>query len=104
VLKPDGIVVLAVPNEWHNLIMNARKSNPFGLLTWGEELHLIHFLPGPLRRYLTDNHFKVLEFGVDDVHVSRPLSTRIGFHANRLLNRLLGWHFDKAMYFVLALA
>jgi len=74
------------------------------LLTWGEELHLMHFLPGTLRRYLTTNRFKVLEFGVDDVHVDRPLSTRLCFHAARLLNRLIGWHFDKAMYFILALA
>jgi SAM-dependent methyltransferase len=99
-LKPGGIVVIAVPNEQYQLIFNCRKQNPLGVMNWGDELHLTHFLPATLKRYLSKSGFRILDFGVDDVHVWRPVSARIGYHANRLINAFSGWHFDRAMYVI----
>lgn len=99
-LKPGGIVAIAVPNERRPLLLRSRRDNPLGSVDWGEEIHLTHFLPGTLKRFLASLGFRRLAFGVDDVHVRRPLSTRVGFHAHRCLSAVTGWHFDKAMYLI----
>lgn len=100
VLKPGGILALAVPNEQYNLIFNGWKERPFGALEFAQEVHITHFVPAVLRRYLQENGFDVIEFGVDDVHVERPFSTKLLFHCSKWLNSIFGWHCDKAMYFV----
>ena len=100
VLKADGILALAVPNEQHSLIFNALRKMPLGKLEYGREIHLTHFLPGVLKEHVQKNGFDLLEFGVDDVHVERPFSTKLLFHASKRLNRAVGWHCDKAMYLV----
>lgn len=100
VLKPDGLLALAVPNEHYNIIFNAWSEKPLGDLEFAREIHLTHFTPGVLRNYLQANGFDVLEFGVDDVHVERNFKTKLLFHSSKQLNRLIGWHCDKAMYFI----
>lgn len=100
VLKTNGILALAVPNEQHSLIFNAWQEMPLGKLEYGQEIHVTHFLPGVLKNYLKKNGFDLLEFGVDDVHVERPFRTKLLFHASKCLNSNIGWHCDKAMYLV----
>lgn len=100
VLRPNGVLALAVPNERHSLIFNVWRENPLGRLEFGEEIHVTHFVPGVLKRYLPKLGFELLEFGVDDVHVQRPLKTKLLFHASKWINNAIGWHLDKAMYFV----
>lgn len=99
-LKPGGIVAIAVPNERRALLLRARKKRPLGSIDWGEEIHLTHFVPRTLRRFVESLGFRTLEFGVDDVHVERPIATRVGFHAQRLLCAVTRWHFGKAMYLI----
>lgn len=99
-LRPGGIVAIAVPNERRPLLLRWRKRNPLGPICWGEEIHLTHFLPGTLKRFMSRMGFQQLAFGVDDVHVSRPVATRVAYHAQRLLCAVTGWHFDKAMYLI----
>ncbi len=100
VLKAQGILALAVPNERHSLIFNTGKKLPLGKLEYGQEIHVTHFVPGVLKNILKKNGFDLLEFGVDDVHVERPFKTKLLFHGSKLLNKTIGWHCDKAMYFI----
>jgi 2-polyprenyl-3-methyl-5-hydroxy-6-metoxy-1,4-benzoquinol methylase len=103
-LSPGGVMIIAVPNEQRSLIVHRlkkAKGTPFGMLNWGtSEIHLTHFTPRVLSRYLLRNGFKILEMDVDDVHLERTWSTTIGLNFNRLLNRVLKVHLDNAMYVV----
>lgn len=102
-LKRDGILVIAVPNESGSLIkhrLTGAKGSPFGFLEWGREIHLTHFTPPVLSNFLSSNGFRILEAGVDDVHLERIVKTLWAHYGNRLLNALLKLQFDRAMYFV----
>jgi SAM-dependent methyltransferase len=103
-LKPGGILAIAVPNETASLLRyrfsRRADSHPLGHLAWGQEIHLTHFVPATLRSLLSRLGFRILEMGVDDVHVERTPASVAGYHANRLLNSLTGLQVDKAMYAV----
>jgi len=102
-LKPDGILVIAVPNETMPLLRQKfmrDEAEPLGRLLWGGEIHLTHFTPKVLRRCLARLGCSILEMGVDDVHVERTLASVVGYHASRASQALFGKQFDKAMYAV----
>jgi SAM-dependent methyltransferase len=102
-LKPDGILVIAVPNETAPLLRQRFARNegePLGRLLWGGEIHLTHFTPAVLRRFLARCGCPILEMGVDDVHVERTFADVAGYYASRVLQALIGKQFDKAMYVV----
>ena len=47
-LKPSGLLFIAVPNEISHLYSLAalrKKRHPFGELSCNKEIHLIHFTP-----------------------------------------------------------
>jgi len=69
ILKPDGLFVVAVPNV-NNLIFQIAyrmmKRQRFKLFTKGEkEIHLYHFSPVTLRRYLEETGFSCLRLAPD---------------------------------------
>ena len=100
-LRPGGILVVAVPNE-ENFFFRQRfgkgKSSPFDPLKFGGEIHLTYFRPSTLRKTLRAAAFEVLEFGVDDIYHVRDLKMRLKLPAQRALARMLQWHFAVAMY------
>ena len=63
-------------------------------------MHLCHFTPRSLRRLLGACGLRVVATGVDDVHLRRPLRTRVGLALNRALHALLGVSLDRAQYAV----
>jgi 2-polyprenyl-3-methyl-5-hydroxy-6-metoxy-1,4-benzoquinol methylase len=100
ILKPGGLLAVAVPNEtlplW-SARLRRPSLNPWGDFIWGNEIHLSHFTPRTFKTALQAYGFHLENFGVDDVHCKRPLSKMVPFHFNRLLNTLCRWHMDTAM-------
>ena len=101
-LKPGGILAVAVPNEENKLLRHRlglrTESNPLGSLDWGKEIHLTHFQPWTLRRNLQKVGFEILDFGVDDIYLVRSGRNRLVLAAQCFLSRLTGYHFSMAMY------
>ncbi len=102
VLKPDGLLIVAVPNE-ENFFVRRRLGlpihlNPFGPLPFGGEIHLNYFRPTTLQRTLAGAGFGLLEFGVDDIYSQRDVTMRAKRGLQRLLARSFRWHFAVAMY------
>jgi SAM-dependent methyltransferase len=102
ILKPQGLLVVAVPNRWHGLIqrLTGRGTGMIrGEFQPGDEVHLTCFDPFSLQRLIRQNGFRLLEFGVDDVDLrragNRPLKNAVlkGMSA-------FGWHLGQAMYVV----
>ena len=81
-------------------VHTSSRIDPLGRLGWGEEVHLCHFTPRSLRRLLAACGLRVVASGVDDVHLQRPLHTRLGLQLNRALHALCGVSFDRAMFAV----
>ena len=100
-LASGGILAVAVPNEtvpiWGQRLRRLRRS-PFGPFRPGDEIHLVHFLPHVFRRMLRNHGFDIIEFGVDDVQISRGWKDVLSYQSNVVLNALCHWHFDTAMY------
>jgi len=101
-LRPGGILVVAVPDE-ENILFRHRigllkVANPFGRQEWGHEIHLTHFQPFTLRRRLRLSGFQVIEFGVDDIYARRTLRNLCVLAFHKTLAFLFGWHFNMAMY------
>ena len=102
-LAPGGVLIVAVPNELGPLLrqrLTPGRIDPLGRLGWGGEVHLCHFTPRSLRRLLAACGLRVVATGVDDVHLRRPLRTRVGLALNRALHALLGVSLDRAQYAV----
>jgi 2-polyprenyl-3-methyl-5-hydroxy-6-metoxy-1,4-benzoquinol methylase len=101
VLKPGGMIAVAVPNE-ENFLVRRRfgrvKMNPFAPLPFGGEIHLSYFRPATLRATLRAAGFDVVEFGVDDLYQERGLTMKIKLNIQSLLAKLFHWHFAVAMY------
>jgi len=100
-LKQDGLLVIAVPNEtipvWSARI-SRKKTHPFGRLSRRQEIHLAHFTPASLTGLLKKQFgFKVLGLGVDDVHVYGRQQKLPGYYMNKLCSTLFNWHVDTAM-------
>ena len=100
-LRPGGILVVAVPNE-ENFFVRQRfgkaKGSPFDPLKFGGEIHLTYFRPSTLRSTLRTAGFEVLEFGVDDIYHLRDLQMRLKLPVQQALARMFQWHFAVAMY------
>lgn len=107
-LAAGGLLVVAVPNEdcllyrhvLRKLFHRSPKRNPLGDIPYGGEVHLTHFQPRTLKRFLTSGGFKLVDFGVDDVFVTRDEKTLSHLRFHRWLSRLTGWHASNAMYAV----
>ncbi len=103
-LKPEGILAIAVPNEENSLFRHRlglrRAVNPLGSLTWGQEIHLTHFQPETLRAALKRADFEILKFGVDDIYADRSWRNLAKLTMQKTLSALIGWHFSMAMYCV----
>jgi 2-polyprenyl-3-methyl-5-hydroxy-6-metoxy-1,4-benzoquinol methylase len=103
-LRPGGILAVAVPNE-ENFFVRQRlrlqqKTNPFGPLQFGGEIHLTYFRPLTLIARLRTAGFELLEFGVDDAYLVRDWRMKIKLLFQQTAARLLRWHFAVAMYAV----
>ncbi|MFT3783039.1 MAG: class I SAM-dependent methyltransferase [Nibricoccus sp.] len=107
-LAPNGLVAIAVPNEDHLLYRHflrkwlrcSPKKNPLGEIPYGGEVHLTHFQPATLKRFVRFVGFRILAFGVDDVFVHRDEKTLKSLRFHTWLARLTGWHASNAMYVI----
>ena len=103
-LKPGGIFVVAVPNEENKLFKRRIRSNksghPFGLLSLEGEIHLTHFQPSTLFRFLRSSGFCIEDFGVDDIYAVRSLRNMAVLTMHKALAGLFRWHFSMAMYVI----
>lgn len=101
-LRPGGLVFIAVPNETRRILRPPwrPKRRTLGPLHWGLEVHLIHFQPTTLRRAVRRAGFAVAGFGVDDVD-TRPTAASLRKRTRQeWLARLTGWHLSNAMFAV----
>ncbi len=102
-LRPAGILAVAVPNE-ENFFIRRRfgqtKASSFDPLAFGGEIHLTYFRPTTLRSSLRAAGFEVLEFDVDDIYHVRDLKMRLKLPIQHALAKTLQWHFAVAMYAV----
>lgn len=100
-LKKDGLLVIAVPNETIPCILAQIpliKDHPFGRLSRGQEIHLIHFTPQVLTDVLRQKFgFKILGVHVDDVHIYKRKQKLPAYFVNRVCSRLFNRHLDTAM-------
>lgn len=103
-LKEDGILVIAVPNEFIPLFKlkhgfeNIKEG--WAKSIRGMEIHLNYFTPGSLKKYIKRIGFKQVLFKVDDVHIYRSKKVLLFYLVNRLLNRLFRWHAGRAMVLI----
>lgn len=103
-LAPEGLLFIAVPNEdhtiWKNRIRGRWRSSPFENLQWGSEIHLTHFQPRTLQRFLRANGFKIRSFEVDDFYSDRRTLKQLKTAVYQFLGGCLGWHCAAAMLVV----
>jgi 2-polyprenyl-3-methyl-5-hydroxy-6-metoxy-1,4-benzoquinol methylase len=103
-LKPGGHLFIAVPNEENRLARHRigllRAENPLGNLQFGSEIHLTHFQPETLRRFIQSNGLELVSFGVDDIYMRHTARNRAVLAMQKMLARLTGWHFSMAMFVV----
>lgn len=103
-LKDDGILVIAVPNEFIPLfkLKHGFESLKEGWAKsiWGMEIHLNYFTPTSLKKYLKRLEFKQIHFSVDDAHIYRDRKVLLFYRVNRLINRLFRWHAGRAMVLI----
>ena len=103
-LKPGGVLALAVPNEENHLfrhrLRGGRGENPLGPLVWSKEIHLTHFQPATLRKALHRAGLTPLRFGVDDIYGDRSAKNMAKLGMQKSLAATLQWHFSMAMFFI----
>lgn len=102
-LRPGGILVVAVPNEENKFFryrLRGKPNPPLGPLVFGSEIHLSHFQPATLRTFLVRNRFEVVEFGVDDIYLKHTLRNKMVIFVHKTINACTQWHFGIAMYAV----
>lgn len=101
IIAPDGILVVAVPNEdhpiWRNRLIHWNHRTPFEPLRFGSEIHLTHFQPRTLKRLLRLHQFRIVYFGEDDFYDNRSSLKRLKIICYEALARLTGWHPAVAM-------
>ena len=101
IIAPDGILVVAVPNEdhpiWRNRLIYWNHRTAFEPLSFGSEIHLTHFQPRTLKRLLRLHQFRIVYFGVDDFYSNRSSLKRLKISFYEALARLTGWHPALAM-------
>jgi 2-polyprenyl-3-methyl-5-hydroxy-6-metoxy-1,4-benzoquinol methylase len=103
-MRSDGVLVLAVPNESNAIarwrLRPSRAESPFPALRWGSEIHLTHFQPSTLARAVRHGGFEPVVLGVDDVYVRRSLATWLNIAVQERLAHVLKAHLAMAMYVV----
>ena len=103
-LKDDGLLFIAVPNEFLRLISPLAVSGilpAFHKHKFDKEVHLTHYTPATLSRALeTIFGFKVVSLLADDVHVYHRLCWLPFFYVNSVMAKLFRFHLDKAMVLV----
>ncbi len=101
-LRPNGILAVAVPNEENFFVRRrfgiASKTSPFDPLQFGGEIHLTYFRPATFLTTMRLSGFEILEFGVDDIYMNRDWRMKVKFVMQRTLAKLTRWHFATAMY------
>ena len=103
-LKNDGVLFIAVPNEFLRLnspLAAIRLLSAFPEHRFDKEIHLIHFTPRSFSETLDKIFgFHVIELLADDVHVYHRLLYFPWFYINSIAAKLFHFHLDKAMVFV----
>lgn len=103
-LRENGILALAVPNESNAItrwrLRLRRSSSPFPAFSWGNEVHLTHFQPATLARAIRCSGFAPLAMGVDDVYLRRSLGTWLNIAVQERFARVFKTHAAMAMYLI----
>lgn len=119
-LRPGGLLVVAVPNELQSAKLRAkqvlgrvgarryRRLGRFGLQrirldTSTAEVHLSHFTPSVLRGFLEDAGFSLVSHSLDPYYVStgfRAILSHLYYHANLAWLRLAGWNAYDTIWMV----
>ena len=120
ILSPDGIIVIAVPNEirgWKRPLKSAaallglgrrKVSVRYGLAALrlsepGEEIHLSFFTSRTIETLLTAAGLKVIDHDVDPCHAStgmKQLLHEVAFRLCKALRGALGFEFQEAIWMV----
>lgn len=100
-LKVDGVLFIAVPNEYLRVrcpLAIAGIRSAFPPHKFDEEIHLTHFTPGSLKKVLSQIfEFDLVSLLADDVYVRYRMLHAPYFHINAMAARLFGFHVGKAM-------
>lgn len=117
-LAPNGLVVIAVPNDglWPQMAVLLAKDvvkrgaklagrryessvdREFGAPRLGEEIHLSFFHPRRLASALEARGLSVVERGVDDLSAQPSPATDRAYRAHVASNRLVGTHVGPAAF------
>jgi SAM-dependent methyltransferase len=111
-LKPGGVVCIAVPNTDGRLrLTRARLRSKLGrrfdraipfpkleLASPTEEIHLTHFTLRSLREIVERSSFQVIQRGLDDYSADDELKARFQHHLHALVQRSLGITFGEAIF------
>lgn len=106
ILRPEGILVVAVPNDsiFPRLLsyaMLGRRSAIaalWGVRRPGEEIHLSFFSSGRLVHALRSREFRPIEVGVDDHYPEPSAATNRSIAMYRGLQRLAGINLHRTIY------
>lgn len=92
VLKPDGLLVVAVPNasNWKVPIKRLLGRCVYPPLWECREIHLSHFTPRTLSRILRDSGFDVIRLLPDDYYANPSLLTAVRYRAGCILKNWAG--------------
>jgi len=100
-LKDNGVLFIAVPNEFlriHSPFAAAGILPAFPEHKYDKEIHLTHFTPASLSKALNDVFgFEVVALLADDVHVYYRSFYLPFYYINFAAAKLFHFHIDKAM-------
>jgi 2-polyprenyl-3-methyl-5-hydroxy-6-metoxy-1,4-benzoquinol methylase len=102
-LKPEGILVIAVPNELKSILqclLRFKRAKTFHALQSGTEIHLTHFTPRTLKNLVNASGFEIVDFGVDYASPFAWKARDFRTMLYRVISRIFGTHPANCMQIV----
>lgn len=119
-LKKDGVIIIAVPNDVHKFLKLPLKKllrflkigrfkhyGPFGmekldLKRSSGEIHLSQFTNKALSKYFVANNYRIISNSLDPYYVPDNAKNHLKFSVFNLIKRILGVNWYDTMLFVVA--